>query len=52
MIPQMFKDESMSQTAVFKWHKLSKDGRENVEDDPHVGRLSKSRTDGTVHVKC
>ena len=48
MIRQVFKDESMSQTAVFKWHKLFKDGRESVEDEPRAGRPSTSRTDDKV----
>ena len=48
MIGQMFKDESMSQTAVFKWHKLFKDGRESVEDEPITGRSSTQRTDDNV----
>lgn len=33
MIRQVFKDESMSQTAVFKLHKLFKNDRESVEDE-------------------
>lgn len=40
MIRQVFKYERMSQTAVFKWQKLFKDGKEFLEDDPHVGRPS------------
>ena len=37
MIRRVFEDESMSQTAGFKWHKLFKDGRESVEDKPRAG---------------
>ena len=48
MIRQVFKDESMSQPAIFKWHKLFKDGRESVEDEPRAGRPSTSRTDDNV----
>ncbi|XP_023714359.1 protein GVQW3-like, partial [Cryptotermes secundus] len=48
MIRQVFKDESMSQTAVFKWHKLFKCGRECVEDEARGGRPSTSRTDDNV----
>ena len=48
MIHQVFKDESMSQTAVFKSHKLFKNGRESVEDEPCAGRPSTSRTDDKV----
>jgi len=46
VIRQFFKDESMSQTTVFKWHKLFKDGRESVEDESRAGQPSTSRTDG------
>jgi transposase len=48
MIRQVFKDESMSQTAIFKWHKLFKDGREGVEDEPRAGRPWTSRIDDNV----
>ncbi|XP_071449362.1 protein GVQW3-like isoform X2 [Hetaerina americana] len=48
LIREVFKDESMSQTAVFKWHKLFKDGRESVDDEPRAGRPSTSRTDDNV----
>ena len=48
MIRQVFKDESMSQTAAFMWHKLFKDGRESVEDEPRAGRPSTSRNDDKV----
>ena len=29
---------TLSRTMVFNWHKALKEGRENVEDDPHSGR--------------
>ena len=48
MIRQVFNHESMSQTAVFMWQKLCKDGRESVEDEPRAGRSSTSRTDHKV----
>ncbi|XP_011859854.1 PREDICTED: putative uncharacterized protein FLJ37770 [Vollenhovia emeryi] len=48
MIRQVFGSDSLSQTAVFKWHKLFKDGRESVEDKPRAGRPSTSRTDDNV----
>jgi len=31
-------DATLSRTVVCKWHKAFKEGRENVEDDPHSGR--------------
>ncbi|XP_077508546.1 histone-lysine N-methyltransferase SETMAR-like [Amblyomma americanum] len=48
MIHQELKDERMSQTAVVKWYKLFKGGRESVEDEPRSVRLSTSRTDDNV----
>ena len=48
IIRQVFKDKSSSQTAVFKWHKLFKDDRGNVEDQPRAGRPPTSRTDDKV----
>jgi len=35
---------------VFKWHKAFKEGRENVEDDPHSGRPILSTNDQNVEV--
>ena len=35
---------------VFKWHKASKEGRENVEDDPHSGKPISSTNDENVEV--
>ena len=35
---------------VFKWHKAFKEGRENVEDDPHSGRPILSINDQNVEV--
>jgi len=35
---------------VFKWHKSFKEGRENVEDDPHSGRPISSTNDQNVEV--
>ena len=35
---------------VFKWHKAFKEGRENIEDDPHSGRPISSTNDENVEV--
>ena len=35
---------------VFKWHKAFKEGRENVEDDPHSRRPISSTNDQNVEV--
>lgn len=48
MIHHVLNDESMSQTAVFKWHKIFKDGRGNMEEKYLAVRPSTSRTDDEV----
>ena len=48
MLRRVFREDSMSQAAIFKWHKAFKDGRENVEDEPRAGRPSTSKTDDNV----
>lgn len=35
---KVFRDDSMSRTQVFWWHKEFKNGRENVADKPQSGR--------------
>jgi len=35
---------------VFKWHKVFKEGRESVEDDPRSGRPISSINDQNVEV--
>ena len=40
----------LSRTVVFKWNKTFKEGRENVEDDPHSGRPISSTNDQNVEV--
>ncbi|GFY00026.1 protein GVQW3 [Trichonephila clavipes] len=44
MIQQAYGRESLSQAEVFRWHKMFKESRENVEDEPLAGRPSTSRT--------
>jgi len=41
-------DVTLSRTVVFKWHKVFKEGRENVEDDPRSGRPISSTNDRNV----
>nr|XP_012143528.1 PREDICTED: putative uncharacterized protein FLJ37770 [Megachile rotundata] len=48
MIHQAYKDDSMSRTSVFEWHKNFKDGREDDEDEQRVERPSSSRSDTNV----
>ena len=33
MLQEVYGDETMSRSRVFKWHKRFKEGREDVEDD-------------------
>ena len=37
-----------SRAQVFRWHKSFLEGREQVEDEPHVGRPSTSKMDDNV----
>lgn len=48
MIREAYKDEAMSRTRVFEWHKKFKDGREDVEDEQRAGRSTATRTDENV----
>ena len=38
----------LSRAQVFRWHKSFLEGREQVEDEPHAGRPSTSKTDDNV----
>ena len=44
MLQQVYREETMSRTRAFEWHKRFKEGREEVEVDPRSGRPSTSRT--------
>ena len=48
MLQEMYRDETMSCSCVFEWHKWFKGGREDVEDDSRSGRPSTSRTANNV----
>ena len=43
-------DVTVLRTVVFKWHRVSKEGWENVEDDPHLRRPNSSTNDQIVEV--
>ena len=43
-----FKEESLSRTQVFEWSARFKRGEMSVEDHPHSGRPSTSRTSENV----
>ena len=34
-LAKAYGDATLARTTVFKWHKAFKEGRENVEGDPH-----------------
>jgi transposase len=38
---EAYEGEAMEKSTVFEWHKLFKEGSENVEDDARSGRPSK-----------
>ena len=49
-LTESYGDVTLTITMVFKWHKVFKDGRENVEDDPRSGRPNSSTNDQNVEV--
>jgi len=48
MLQKAFKKEALSRTQVFECFARFKRGEMSVEDHPHFGRLSTSRTDENV----
>lgn len=42
IIQKAFGDHTLSKTRVFHWHKMFREGRERVEDEPRSGRPSTS----------
>jgi len=51
MLQKAFKEEALSHTQVFEWFAWFKRGEMSVEDHPHSGRPSTSRTDENVEKK-
>jgi len=49
-LTKAYGDANLSRTMVFKWHKVFKEGRENVEDDPRSGRSISSTNDQNMEV--
>jgi len=47
-LQRAYGEHSLSRAKVFRWHKSFLEGREQVEDEPHVGRPSTSKTDDNV----
>ena len=48
MLKKAYGESSMSKTRVYEWYKRFQDGREDVEDDEHLGRPSTSTTHENV----
>jgi hypothetical protein len=43
-----YEKEAMKEPSVFEWHKLFKEGRENMEYDERSGRTRSHRADENV----
>jgi len=48
LIQQVFGDQSLSRTQMFKWHARFKASRTSVDDDEHTGRPTSCTTPETV----
>ena len=44
----VYRDDVMSQTRIYEWHKCFREGQESVNDDSKSGRLSTARNDENV----
>lgn len=44
LMQQVYRDDCLSRTVVFEWHKRFLGGRETLEDDKHTGRPISVRT--------
>jgi len=47
-LQRAYGEHSLSRAQMFRWHKFFLEGREQVEDEPHAGRPSTSKTDNNV----
>jgi len=47
-LQRAYGEHSLSRAQVLRWHKSFLEGREQVEDEPRVGRPSTSKTDDDV----
>ncbi|KAJ8944321.1 hypothetical protein NQ318_016127 [Aromia moschata] len=48
LLKEVHGNECLSCTQVFEWFKWFKEGRETTEDDPSLGRPSKSKADENI----
>jgi len=46
MLVQVYRDDVMKKTAVYRWVKRFSEGRESVSDEGRSGRPARSRTEG------
>ena len=52
LLKKVYREDMMSRTQIFEWHKRFKNGRKEAEDDSKSRRPSTSKTDhNTVRVK-
>ena len=51
MLVQVYGDNAMKKTAVYKWMKRFSEGRESVTDEERSGLQATSRTEGKI-AKC
>ena len=50
MLQQVYGEETMSHTRAFEWHKMFKERREEVEDDPRLEDLQRAERRTTSSV--
>ena len=48
MLVQVYRNNAMKKTAVYKWVKLFSVGRESVTDEERSGRPTRSRTEENI----
>jgi len=48
MLVQVYGDNDMKKTAVYKWMKRFSEGRESVTDEERAGRPATSRTEENI----
>ena len=52
MLVQVYRDNAMKKTAVYKWVKRFSEGRENVTDAERSGRPATSTAEGNIAKIC
>jgi len=48
MLTVAYGEYSLKKSSVFEWHRLFKEGREDVQDDPRSGQPKMQWTDANV----